>query len=37
MANIEVCSGFQESEEDWEEFIKNNPDFPHSNPLEMES
>ena len=35
MDSLEVCSGFQESEEDWEKFIKENPDFPHDNPLSL--
>lgn len=33
---IEFCTGMQENEKDLEEFFKENPDFPHLNPLSEE-
>ena len=36
MADIEVCTGFQENEADLEMFFKEHPNFPQNDPLSVE-
>lgn len=31
---MEFCTGMQENEEELQEFFKENPNFPHKNPLD---